>query len=170
MRCIRRAVRGVTVVETVIGATLAMIVMGGLLSILVQALAMVQSSVERAEPRAAAQLTLVQVRHALADAAAYQISATGELTFATSYGDGRVHRDGGALVLQLPGRPPSRIISHGVAAFVVRSTEPGLIRIAVEIDRGHGRSPVNAVTSIYLASVALTVGDTPWRFPRALAR
>lgn len=129
---------GFTIVESIIGLVVAVLVLGGLAGLLITATSMFKRSGERIDPRESVHLALAQVSLRIADAWAYATTEAGDRLIARgARGDCElVATPDGRLLFKEAGA--SRVLLTGVKAFTVREIVAGMLRLEVEVRRPRG--------------------------------
>lgn len=176
--------RGFTLIEVVIACTLGALVLAASLGLLSFAASAARRTDDRVDAREAAHAALERFRLAVIDAIGLTPAPDGRsLQFATATASGELTWDEaqGRLTLKPPGRTAVDVlIAERVAAFHVSVGPPGMLRLALTIDRPRSPTrldtlpPFTATDEIFVPCIGQRDPGIPWRplleYPRPAAR
>lgn len=162
---------GVTLVELLVGALVGAIIIGMAWGLVRLAGRSMQAAESRLEPRQAAHLVLTTLRLALVDALVYTITDDGRrIVMLLPGGLAQAWHDRDARQVRF--QPPRAAASYALPAtrvseFLVEAARPGLVRLAVEIERpaaGRARpAPLWVVDEVLVPAVASRLTLLPYQ-------
>lgn len=170
---------GFTLVEVIIALLVGIVVLAIAIGLLLFFLRSLRAGEERSDPREAGHLALSILREELSDAVAFQLAAAGDRIGYLGPGGGAgeftYDPSKGSLVHRSSEQPPRSLFSSGLKSFEIRSMEPGVLSVTLEIASGSTVEPGGARPAVTMRDVLLipcvfevaSSGD-PWRLPRVL--
>jgi len=164
-----------TVLETLIAATLGVVVLGGVLGLVSALWTSYHRADERHSPREEAHLAFLTIRQSLGDAVFYQVEDGGAcVTFKTPGATGKLSLDasGHRLLWRAPGQAGDQaLVGAGVQAFKVEVRRRGVVRLTLVLARppAPGKlqqlGALTMVDEVTMPCIARRDSRFPWHCP-----